>query len=508
MNNKTSSIQTLLKYIEENIRVSDDTDIDYIDSKGHLARLNSKQNQVVFGRRGSGKTLLVKSLKKESGSFIYIKIDIETYKDISFPNSILQVLIKILTVLNTELSRIPLYNVKKRYKAFLISKKIEKRILDYKKSLKEPDLYEKSFVAKNSNKKTSGIDGESSGIKGSFSKENSLENEESKTHLIDKLNNIKIEIPEVRDIIEQIISLFDKHIFLVFDDFYFIRKGEQPFFIDFFHRIAKGIMLYIKIATIKHRTGLYFATGNTFIGTEINQDIQTIDLDYSFDQFDRLKTFMKELLQHIIFKSKADIKVDELLNENAFNQLCLASGGVPRDFLALFLKLGDKMLSGKKVSKTEVAEISIENLPNKLDALKTDSGEDKAKLEHCLNFFKILIVTTRKTNVFLVPNEDILNYPEINQSIKELMDMRLLHLVDSNTSSAPSDGKRYSAYMIDTSLYNNSKPRDFKQIEPGKTDLKGRKDNMRASPRLNLLELSQFVDTLSNVEDTEFEEVE
>jgi len=67
----------------------------------------------------------------------------------------------------------------------------------------------------------------------------------------------------------------------------------------------------------------------------------------------------------------------------------------------------------------------------------------------------------------------------------------MIHLVEPITSAAPSDGKKYSAYMIDIGLYTNSKPRNFNQIEPGASDDKARKDKIRASPRLNLDELSQ-----------------
>lgn len=52
-----------LTFIEENIRISKQTSMEYLDPKRHIERLKSKQNQIIFGRRGSGKSLLLKSLQ-------------------------------------------------------------------------------------------------------------------------------------------------------------------------------------------------------------------------------------------------------------------------------------------------------------------------------------------------------------------------------------------------------------------------------------------------------------
>ena len=48
-------ITKVLNYIEENMRVTDQTSIEYLDSQGNIDRLCLKQNHIIFGRRGSGK---------------------------------------------------------------------------------------------------------------------------------------------------------------------------------------------------------------------------------------------------------------------------------------------------------------------------------------------------------------------------------------------------------------------------------------------------------------------
>ena len=136
------------------------------------------------------------------------------------------------------------------------------------------------------------------------------------------------------------------------DDFYFIRKLEQPFFIDFFHRLTKDTNLYIKVGTIRYRSKLYTTTEESYVGTELGHDIQEIDLDYTLDRFDLLQTFLKELLEEAIKQSKSQLDSKDLFSENGFKQLCMASGGVPRDFLSLLLKLLNMFRNLRKLTKS------------------------------------------------------------------------------------------------------------------------------------------------------------
>lgn len=112
----TQDLNKVLKYIEENIRVTEQTTIEYLDPKGHIDRLESKQNQIIFGRRGSGKSLLLKSLKARGTDKVIISINLDDYKDISFPDSIIQVLRVVIRQLKDSLDN--------SYKWFQLKKRI------------------------------------------------------------------------------------------------------------------------------------------------------------------------------------------------------------------------------------------------------------------------------------------------------------------------------------------------------------------------------------------------
>src|SRR6056297_951778 len=92
--NYVDEVIKLRNYIEENIRASKKSGIEFIDPRRFQSQIHNRQNHVIFGRRGSGKTSLLNQLEKQV-KFV-ISVNIESYKDIFFPNIIVHVLIRFL----------------------------------------------------------------------------------------------------------------------------------------------------------------------------------------------------------------------------------------------------------------------------------------------------------------------------------------------------------------------------------------------------------------------------
>ncbi len=484
-----SKLKQLLGYLEENIRSSDQTAGTYIDPHGNIERLNSKQNQIIFGRRGSGKSLLIKALKTNSvNEAIYTKVNIEDYKDISFPDSILQVLNSFLKQLINEVENdYKFYQLRRMIQARGLTKKLKSIINENKRTLREPDRFDKGIVVTDNHQSLASAEIKSNIGSIKVGEDIGAEVKTTKTFLVDKLSNLKKDIPNIKELIILVSKYFNgKHIFLVLDDFYFLKRQEQPFFIDYFHRLTKDTPLYLKVATIRFRSSLY-TTAETYIGIEIGHDAQSIELDYTLDKFKVLEDFMWEVLQNANTTSNAKVDLDSLISNNAFKYLCLASGGVVRDFLSLFLKVGEEINKGKtSISKPDVIEIAISNIQNKFDALETDSADEKEELERYLNYVKNFLVTEKRTNICLIGLQDIERFPNIKQSIKELVDLRLLHQVEPNISAKQSDGQRYSAYMIDVGLFPGPRPKNFHVIEPGNFEDDKKNDEVRSAPKLDL----------------------
>lgn len=497
---KNTDLKKLVNYIEANIRSNDISGMDFIDPRDYITRLRNKQNHVIFGRRGSGKTTLIKSLDKYN-DIILVKLNIEDFKGISFPNSLIHILRTFFKELKSKMKlRLEWYQLLKHYTVNTKILKIERLVDNLERQLQEPDLFERKEV--DSFETSSSSNGGMILGKGNLSANQAKKEQQEKSRniTVDKLEKVKNEIPMFIELIKEIHLIVGKPIFLILDDFYFISKQNQPFFIDFFHRISKNTQVYLKICTIRHRSKLYVEAKGSYYGMEVSHDAQEVDLDYNLDRFQELKNFMNQLIASCARKVEIQFNMNDLFTGGGYIQLCLASGGVPRDFLSLFNKAVEKFRYGKedtRISKINVTEIAIENFNNKRESFKKDSLEEKELLEKYLNKIKDFVLNKEKKNIFLVENNGLEKNNFAKQIIRELVDLRMIHLVDNNTSAAPSDGKMYSAYMIDIGLYNSTKQqKDFKQVQPDQKDEKGRSDEIRSSPRLNLDDFRPAVDEI------------
>lgn len=484
-------IQKLIRYIEENTRADKVSGIEFIDPRNFKSKVQGKQNYVVFGRRGAGKSTLLKTLLPRHENFS-IYVNLEDYKDITFPNIIIKVLNRFfegsINKLNDDVS---IFKLRKWLKKRKLNSDLKKIILELKTKTSSPDNLNEQRRYKSSKKDSGsakvGVSSVSAEIKYNEIDESEIEHQWK----IDKLNELKTSIDETKDLIERISELTDKPVVLVLDDFYFIPRTVQPYLVDYFHRLSKSNNFYLKIGTVKHRTNLYKQTAESYIGMELNADVYDIDLDYTLDKWSELKRFNRDLLLAAINSSGTQIDIDTIFNDQAFEQLCIASGGVPRDFLVLFIKCCSTLnQDSNRISVPNVREVAIENYSNKKNALEKDSIEESNILESVMSYFRDKVFTEKRTNVFLIENESLDKNENVKSIIKELIDLRFIHIIDNNTSAAPSDGKRHSAYLLDVSLYTNGRPRNFKEIEP---DIKAKRDEIRGAPRILVTKLDEII---------------
>lgn len=482
-----SEITKLVTYIEENLRASPVAGLQFVDSRKFRTRLISKQNHVIFGRRGAGKTTLAKLIGRSENS-IEIYLNLKDFKDITFPSIIIQILVEMFGQLRDKLNEEYRFKIWLNRKAFSTRKEIVETMKVLNTYLYQPDIETQKINTQEQSKTSfsAGVGNKVANVRGSI--DEGYTEQISREVSIDKLEFLRLEFTKYKNML---ISLFDllgeKPIFLILDDYYFISEEIQPELIDYFHRLTKGTSLFIKVATIKHRTKLYRRSNGNYTGVELGHDVFEIDMDYTLDKFGELQDFMRQLLLNAVGQSNSKVELEDIFAGDGFTQLCLASGGVPRDFLSLFVKLANQTATGQgQIGKVEVTSGAISNLSSKYSSMQKDSGDDQSILEHCLARIKMLVYGHKRTNAFLIAKSDLESDPTGKQAIRELVDLRLIHLVDDNTSKAPSDGRRYEAYILDLGLYDNPRPRNFKQIEPGYKDNKSRKDDLRATPVFDL----------------------
>src|SRR5688500_11205953 len=92
------NLDRLLALIKDSFRVREDHDPIYVDLGGHLQRVASDQHQVVYGRRGSGKSCLLvhyhRAARPKSTLSIYVSAD--EIKRLGYPDLLIRLLITLL----------------------------------------------------------------------------------------------------------------------------------------------------------------------------------------------------------------------------------------------------------------------------------------------------------------------------------------------------------------------------------------------------------------------------
>src|SRR5687767_13570140 len=87
---------------------------------------------------------------------------------------------------------------------------------------------------------------------------------------------------------------------------------------------------------------------------------------------------------------------------------------------------------GEKIGKVEVTEEAIATISNKLEALKFDTAGERELLEGYLSVIRKFGYNEHRTNAFLVAKDELEQHPQERQAVRELVDLRLIHLIDSN----------------------------------------------------------------------------
>jgi hypothetical protein len=500
---EATEVRALERLIEEATRSTEEGVRRFVEpASGTLVRATSRQNHLVFGRRGSGKSSL---LRKAAADLTVDRrpiafVDLETFKGHTYPDVLLSILIETFSKFAEWLETAAIAPANKtsfwarlfgkkptraafdKAQAKALSDDLRKSVNDLRDLLFSED--EIAVEVKQSAKTTEkeGIKDEASvGIRGAklgLSDESgrSLEaaEEKSEKYTATKLQHLHRHILDYKNLFSRMAALSDGDAFLFLDDLYHIRRRDQPQVIDYFHRIGKGSRLWLKIGTIRHRTQWYIH-GDPPVGSKIGDDIGEIDLDLTLEKYNLTKEFLDKILE--TFLAESGVNRDAILTAGALDRLVLASGGVARDFLGIFRR---SMLiarerghtaRGPKVGVEDVNGAAGEYDSSKREELRRDTLDERQQLEE--EFAKIgrFVKDSSNANVFLIDK----SLPESEtEPIEELVDLRLVHRVRNRVTVVHRPGKIFEAFMLDVSQYTAArKKRELHIIEfwrPDATD--------------------------------------
>lgn len=295
-------------------------------------------------------------------------------------------------------------------------------------------------------------------------------------------------------------------IWLLLDEWSEVPYDLQPYLADLIRRTVITVpTVTIKIAAIEHRSvfSVPLPRGE-YIGLELGADIfADLNLDnflvFDNDQ-DKATTFFKTLIfRHYENAAGYDPQIDsadKLISTlftqwPAFEEFVRAVEGVPRDALNLASAVATKAF-GQKIAVSHV-RTAARDWYEQDKAATIRSSEALTKL---LTFIVDEVLAQRRARAFLYQSNSRM------ELIEKLFDARLLHILKRNISSHDQPGARFDVYKIDYGCYvdliNTSRaPTSLFTVDDGDEVVEVPKDDYR-SIRRAILRDADFITALSD----------
>jgi Cdc6-like AAA superfamily ATPase len=277
-------LDKLRKVITENLRIqqSGAPTIPYIDVAHAVPAAKARQNHVIFGRRGCGKTLLLEDSGKELGPTEHkLYLDCEAFKNHTFPNVLVEIIDAVLGELQRHM-RFWWFGKKKVSKqlisdlrhrlAVMRSKQDETRAKVVERSSAESATRATGTVgagqsaASTVSTSTTGIAATGQLVTGyafTFGREHAQSEaaaiERAYETADSKIGELNILLPQLKENLKKFFGVSSriKTLFLQIDDFYHLARPVQPYVMDYIHRLCKDLPIYFKVATLRHASVLY-----------------------------------------------------------------------------------------------------------------------------------------------------------------------------------------------------------------------------------------------------------
>lgn len=502
MNLDSPEFSKLINIIRDSFRVRKNQDPRYVDVGDNLTRVGAAQHQVIFGRRGSGKSCLVvhylnKTIPKDTLG-IYILAD--EHKRLTYPDILIRLLIEVLQAVPCRRPFIkklfgqePATLKCARDLRRLLDMADESDVVDDRKSTKTAEV-EARLTRDDIGAARIGRTSDTSHGRTSSFKERKLDTLER--HLRDYKSAIADQL--------QYSGMRSAYVFV--DDFYLMPRARHPDLLDYLHRLFRDTEFYMKVATIRHRTQLLRNNPQT-VGVELSQDVEELTLDLTLEDIETTSDHLGRMLDSLAREAGIDNILANNFNPDAFLALTLTSGGVPRDFLNIFINaveaaLGEnqtRWLTPKYIYKG-AGRLAYQT---KLKNLRDDASHDAGGLERLLVDLLHFCLKEKKKTSFLISQEDAQAHPREHEHIQQLMDFKLIHVVEPDTSAASGRPGRYEAYTLDFSLFMEPRRRNIEIIEFWKIDEQRRRTGIREAPVYSLTRAGEVFDDIQKEHDVD-----
>lgn len=442
---------------------------------GIIVQLSNLNDQIMYGRRGTGKTHVLKVLASQ---LIEDPLNVVLYLDARTLGSTLQF-------------SDPSVPLKQRCLALFrdILGEIYNALLDHivncQSSSSDPD-FEKlqqlgkvmtepvSFYTvegitsrsldKASGQKSIGLEiGSHADFGLSAKAEEQRQSEEEKTTSYRAEHEDKVVFSALRSLLQDLLKSTKARLFILLDEWSSIPLDVQPFLAEFAKRaFLPSPDVILKIASLEYRSNFGEHLPSGMLGFELGSDISaSLDID-EYYVYDRNPDLVSEIFGHILFKHLKSELPEQYLetkyelyagdgvilkffsNEIVFKELVRASEGVVRDLINIFIS---SYFVAQRRGKKRIDRATI------IEAARYWFEQDKAKnldagLRVILEQIIKEVVAEQRVRSFFLPLE-----LERHPTIQRLFDARVLHLTKRGATYRHTPGIRYNIYTLDYGTY-------------------------------------------------------
>jgi hypothetical protein len=441
---------------------------------GILPQLDNTNNQIIYGRRGTGKTHIFKVLAAELGQDLrktVVYIDMRTlgstaqFSDMTVPlkQRCISIFRDILGELcNALLDHIVEYPSAKAEQAW-------ENLNELGKIATEPvtKYYEKIMSAKESVKVAeevaAGAQASSLGIQATLNGRTNQSNEAENTVTYDIERDDKVIFAALHTRLTNLLQAADTELYILLDEWSSIPLDIQPFLAEFIKRGFLAIpRITIKIASLEYRSNFGMMTDAGIIGFELVGDISTaLDIDdyYVYDRSPETVTgnFANMLLKHLNSELPENYLRDQqtvttgsqltsrmFTSRHTFEEMVRASEGIARDLINIFT---GAFFDSQRRGRDSIDQRSI------LESARQWFEKDKSQnldsdLRERLKRIVTEIIGNRRARSFLLERQY-----ERHVVIQQLFDARVLHLMRRGYADKENPGVRYNIYTLDYGTY-------------------------------------------------------
>ena len=447
----------------------------FVDN-GIVAQLLNRDHQIVYGRRGTGKTHLLKVLESmlaQDPSTVVCYVDMRMIgSTLQFSDEALPVGARVISLFRDIL--IEMYNTLLRHAVRTGSAERPEGMEALERFgavAAEPVLTfsEGTVTTREAAKEArgQGAQGKISfpfGLMAGARSESSQQDEAETTSTVKVTPQDKILFPDLNASLHAALEKAGCKMYLLLDEWSSIPLKVQPYLADFFKR---GLLcnpgVTVKIAALEYRSAFLRRTEEgEMTGIEVGSDVTAeLDLDdyYVYDRYPDgvAAVFAKMLYSHLsaelvpgyladFYRSTSGLDLPGLLftDADAFRHLVRASEGVARDLIVIFTMA---YMDARNRSSARIDQAAVARAARKwYDQDKSRNLDDEMRSVLARIIDRVVGEQGRRS--FLLPHE-----LERSAPIQRLFDARVLHLMERGFAYPDRPGMRYNIYTLDYGAY-------------------------------------------------------